>query len=271
MSTSPHTIPPSPLRYLGGKSTLAPWLLQLFPSHSIYVEPFCGSAAVLLSKSPAPVEIINDVSGDIVNFFRVLRHPRLAKKLADLCALTPFAEEEFAAACLPRTRHPLERARAFLFRTHANFHPDLSKQSFRISACTAHVYSAEWHNVPARLAPAAQRLKNCTISQRDFAELLPRYDKPGAFIYCDPPYLPETRSSSGKYANELTVDRHRELCNILASFKHASWAISGYQNPLYDELLPWRDKHTCAASTTFHSARTEVLWTSYKSNTLFKL
>ena len=271
MSTAPHTLPPTPLRYLGGKTKITPWLLEHFPAHSIYIEPFCGSAAVLLSKAPAPVEIINDLNAEVVNFFRVLRHPRLAKKLADLCALTPFAEAEFAAACNLTHGTPLERARAFLFRTHANFHPDLSKQSFRISACPAHVYAAEWHNVPARLAPTAQRLKNVTVANRDFADLLPRYDKPGAFIYADPPYLPETRSGSGFYQHELSVDRHKELCNILAGFKHAKWAISGYQNELYDTLLPWQAKHTTAASTTFRAARTEVLWTNYKTNSLFNL
>lgn len=271
MSTAPHSLPPTPIRYLGGKTRITPWLLNLFPPHQIYIEPFCGSAAVLLSKAPAPVEIINDMNEDVVNFFRVLRHPRLAQRLADLCALTPFAEDEFEHACTLTHATPLERARAFLYRTHANFHPDLTKKSFRISACTAHVYAAEWHNVPARLAPTAQRLKNVTICNRDFADILPRYDKPGAFIYCDPPYLAETRSGSGAYTHELSTERHQELCRLLAALKHAKWAISGYDNDLYNTLLPFKEKHTCSAKTTFGAARTEVLWTSYTQKTLFNL
>lgn len=270
MSTAPHSLPPSPLRYLGGKAKLASWLLDKFPPHEIYIEPFCGSAAVLLSKSPAPVEIINDLNGDVVNFFRILRHPRLAKRLADMVALTPYAETEHKKALDTFKLPPLEKARLFLFRTHANFSPDLTHTAFKCTTDPGHLYPREWHSVPARLAPTAQRLKNVTVLLRDFAEILPKYDKPGAFFYLDPPYLPDTRVQGG-YKHELSEPRHRELCRLLASMQHAKWALSGYENDLYNTLLPWVEKHTTGSTTAKHSDRTEVLWCNYKQPSLFTL
>ena len=56
----------APFRYLGSKHRLVPWLLDHFPTHTTYVEPFGGSGAVLLNKTPAPVEVFNDLNGDVV-------------------------------------------------------------------------------------------------------------------------------------------------------------------------------------------------------------
>src|SRR6478672_667342 len=65
----------SPITWFGGKGLLARKIVPLFPPHHCYVEPFCGGASCLFAKSPSPVEVVNDVDGDIVNFFRVLRDP----------------------------------------------------------------------------------------------------------------------------------------------------------------------------------------------------
>ena len=62
-----------PVTYFGGKSRLAPWIASLLPPHRVYVEPFCGSAAVLFAKAPSTHEVINDRDGNLVNFLRVLR------------------------------------------------------------------------------------------------------------------------------------------------------------------------------------------------------
>lgn len=98
------------LRYLGGKWMLAPWIIQHFPPHQIYVEPFGGAASVLLRKPRVHAEIYNDLDGDVVNLFRVLRDPQAAADLIDRIALTPYSRAEFVASYEP-TAEPVEWAR----------------------------------------------------------------------------------------------------------------------------------------------------------------
>lgn len=83
----------SVLRYLGGKNRYAREIIEHFPPHYCYLEPCGGSAGVLLNKAPAPVEIYNDLEGEVVNFFRVLRHGN-SRKLIDAIRLTPYSREE---------------------------------------------------------------------------------------------------------------------------------------------------------------------------------
>ncbi len=59
--------------WYGGKFSHLDWLLPLLPSCHHYCEPFAGSAAVLLNRPPSPIETYNDLDGEVVNFFRVLR------------------------------------------------------------------------------------------------------------------------------------------------------------------------------------------------------
>ena len=56
-------------RYYGGKYFSVKWLLSLLPECEHYVEPFCGAAHVALNRKPSPIETINDLNGDLINFF----------------------------------------------------------------------------------------------------------------------------------------------------------------------------------------------------------
>ena len=92
---SPVLRPPIP--YFGGKQTIAQRVITEMPGHKHYVEPFCGSLAVLLAKEPVAHETVNDLDGDLVNFWRVLRDQPEA--LARVCALTPHSRGEFSVGC----------------------------------------------------------------------------------------------------------------------------------------------------------------------------
>jgi DNA adenine methylase len=85
-----------PFAYYGGKTTLAGRIADLLPEHRHYVEPFAGSLAVLLAKPPSPMETVNDLDGNLMTFWRVLREQ--PDDLARVCALTPHSRAEHQAA-----------------------------------------------------------------------------------------------------------------------------------------------------------------------------
>lgn len=91
------------IRYHGGKFRLAPWIIEQMPEHVCYVEPFGGAAGVLLQKPRSYSEVYNDLDGEVVNLFRVLRNPELNQRLQDACRLTPYSRDEFCHAHEPAT------------------------------------------------------------------------------------------------------------------------------------------------------------------------
>lgn len=101
------------LKYAGAKWRLADWIGGLLPPHEIYLEPFFGSGAVFFRKAPARLETINDIDGNVVNLFRVLREQ--TEQLAALVELTPWARDEYYAS-YEKSGNDLEDARRFLVR-----------------------------------------------------------------------------------------------------------------------------------------------------------
>ena len=96
------------LNYPGAKWGMAKEIVALMPHHRSYLEPFFGSGAVLFNKPPSAIETINDIDGDIVNFFAVLREQ--PEELARLISLTPYARDVFDDAHENRGTEPLDRA-----------------------------------------------------------------------------------------------------------------------------------------------------------------
>src|SRR5262245_6362382 len=110
------TAPARPvMRYHGGKFRLAPKIIAQFPPHRIYVEPYCGAASVLMRKERSFAEVINDLDGEVVNVFRVLRDRDQAARLRDLVTLTPWARAEFEL-CYEPSDDPVEQARRTIAR-----------------------------------------------------------------------------------------------------------------------------------------------------------
>ena len=105
-----------PFGYYGAKQRIASHIVNFLPPHHAWVEAFCGSAAITLAKKPAPIEVINDLDGQVVNLFKQLRENRDA--LCEAVSLTPYAREEFEHARSDNSdEDPLEKARKFLVAT----------------------------------------------------------------------------------------------------------------------------------------------------------
>jgi DNA adenine methylase len=258
--------------WYGGKFSHLEWLLPLLPAATHYCEPFGGSATVLLNRDPAPVETYNDLDGDVVTFFKVLREQKEA--LLEAIGLTPFSREEFELAISERTGDlaELERARQFFVRARqvrTGLAQTASAGRWAHCVLTSRAGMAgavsRWLGSVEGLAEIAQRLLRVQIENAPALEVIARYDSPETLFYCDPPYVHESRGDSHAYAFEMSDDEHRELAAALHQVQ-GNVAISGYHSPLMETLYgAWHV--TVAPEKNAHSVkhpRQEVLWTNYE-------
>jgi len=258
--------------WYGGKFSHLDWLLPLLPPCHHYCEPFGGSAAVLLNRAPSPVETYNDLDGEVVNFFRVLRDEKDA--LIEAIGLTPFSREEFGLACkLEPTLSPLERARRFYVRAR-QVRTGLAQTASlgRWANCKETSRAgmsgviSRWLGAVEDLPAIAVRLLRVQIENRPAIDVIRLYDSPRTLFYCDPPYVHETRGDFKAYGYEMTDQQHRELSAVLNRVK-GMVAVSNYQCELIDNLYPTpRWMKTVSAPRTNHATkgrRVEVLWTNY--------
>ena len=257
-----------PFAYYGGKTTLAERIADLLPEHRHYVEPFAGSLAVLLAKAPAPFETVNDLDGDLMAFWRVLRDQ--PDELARVCALTPHSRAEHLAAYdRPSDLDDLERARRVWVCLTQGRGGTLRATGWRFfqdpgdrSPTSMPDYLASYVE---RMRQAAGRIANVSLEARDALTVISEYGQhPGVCIYADPPYLGTTRSSR-QYQVEMSHEaEHRELADALRAC-NASVVLSGYHSPLYDDLYAsWHRVELAAFTGQANTAgrRTEVLWSN---------
>lgn len=259
------------LRYHGGKWRLAPWVIQHLPPHRVYVESFGGAGSVLIRKPRSYGEVYNDLDGDVVNLFKVLRSSR-ASELLSLLRVTPFARSEFEEAYEP-CEDPVEQARRLVVRSFMGFgsngHNPRAMTGFRSNANRSGTTPAQdWASYPDALVLIIERLRGISIENRDARELIAQHDGVETLHYVDPPYLPETRSlknpydikyRGGMYTHEMTAEDHSDLLQDLRTVK-GMVVLSGYPSDLYDHhLSDWmrveRQAHADGARS-----RTEVLW-----------
>lgn len=258
--------------WYGGKFSHLDWLLPLLPTCHHYCEPFSGSGAVLLNRSPSPIETYNDLDGDVVNFFRVLRDE--PESLIRLLSLTPFSREEYLRS-LEDTEgtSPVERARHFYIRARQTRTGLAQKASLgRWANCKETSRSgmsgsvSRWLGGIEALEDISQRILRVQIENRPATELIKLYDSPTTLFYCDPPYLHATRGDFQSYSFEMSDEQHLELARVLSDCK-GKVAVSGYDHPIMGELFkPSIWIKTLGAVRTAHSTkdlRQEVLWTNY--------
>lgn len=259
-----------PFGYFGSKSKIALQLCRALPPHHCWVEAFCGSAALTLSKAPAAIEVINDINGEIVNVFKQLRDNH--QELCRLVSYTPYARQEFECArTVTKKDNEVERARKFLVQSmmaiNGVFGQDRGgfsySQSYSRNGKEARV--SRWYNLPERLARVVERLRGVRIENKDAIRLLEMFLKrPATLVYLDPPYL-------GRRTQGYTYDVNEEAYHIklleIANNAKCMIFISGYENELYSKLLTeqkgWNRK-TIDTITKDNSgksySRIEVVW-----------
>ena len=257
--------------WYGGKFSHLDWLLPKLPSCHHYCEPFGGSAAVLLNREPSPVETYNDLDGEVVNFFRVLRSRKAA--IVEAIGLTPFSREEFLIACEAPDRRisNIERARRFFIRAR-QVRTGLAQTASigRWANCKNTSRSgmsgvvSRWLGSVEQLPEIAARLLRVQIENRPACEVIDVYDGEDTLFYCDPPYAHGARGDAKAYGFEMSDDEHRLLAWKLEGIRGRA-AISGYRCPLYDQLYRnWT--RIDAPAKHCHSVkqeRSESLWLNY--------
>ena len=257
------------LRFYGAKWLLARWILTHFPAHECYVEPFGGSAAVLLQKPRSWLEVYNDKDREVVNFFRALReHPA---DLIRAIELTPYSKVEWELA-QQDDPDPIESARRFYVRAYQN-----------IAGATAQ-WKSGWRrqkvvskkNGKKAMTPASvsfmgtehlyqivARFRGVQLECDEAENVMERYDSPETLFYLDPPYPSSTRGRWKKhaYSHEMTDEQHSELSRAA----HAACGcvlISGYRCELYDRLYADWKRYDQVARVNGPGSATESLWVS---------
>lgn len=264
----------APFPYFGGKQRIAEQIVDLLPRHEHYVEPYAGGMSVLLAKPRSPMETVNDLDGDIVTFWRVLRER--PDDLARACALTPHSRFEHQASRDRYDIDELERARRIWVALTQGRAGQLRRTGWRYYIARAGSSIGMPGYLDAyvdRMAVAAERLHHVSLECRPALEVIAAYgSRPSSLLYVDPPYLGDVRggpAATNAYQVEMKgAAEHSELLEALLDVRGAV-VLSGYAHPLYDEALAGWDRVEISAFTGQgnHASgtdgrRVEVLWSN---------
>lgn len=218
------------ISYYGGKQKIASKVLEYFPPHTVYVEPFCGGAALLFAKPAMHLsatsdyrEVINDLDGRLINLYRVAREQ--AEEFQRWIDFTPYSQAEYQRAIEwmkePNGRTSLEMAWAYYVNIQMSFAKSLSTGWG--TAVSSESLAATWQSKRYRLPSCMKRLQNVHISQECALRCIQRWDSPQTLFYLDPPY-PGTEQ--GHYSG-YTLDDWKALCNLLDTIQ-GSYVLSNY-------------------------------------------
>ncbi len=238
--------------------------------HRIYVEPFCGTAAVLFAKPRAAFELLNDRDEYIVTLMRVVRDR--PDELAAALAMTPYSRAEYQYSDPETAPDDLEVARRACVRIGQSFaKAGLAEPSkgWRISVRGGRACGLTWRDIPDKILAACERLRGVHLECNDATAIVERYGaEPDALLYVDPPYVGGSRKTPKIYRHEMGGEtEHRALGGALAECK-AHVLLSGYHSPLYDEMFgDWHRVEFSAQANNngtvgAQQARTEVLWSN---------
>lgn len=179
-----------PLSYIGGKNRIAHQLIEMFPEHQTYVELFAGGAQVLFHKQPSKVEVVNDLDGEIINFYRVCQwhHEELIRQFK--FALVSRNQFNLFKATDPKTLTDVQRAARYLYLQKTCYGGLVNRKNYGICVLQPPGFNLE--RLPQILEDTHARLARVQIEQLPYETILKRYDRPETFFFADPPYYGKT-------------------------------------------------------------------------------
>lgn len=251
------------LRYPGSKWNLAHKIIELFPDHKSYLEPFFGSGAVLFNKPSSSIETVNDLNDDVVNLFQVIQS--CPEELAKKVFLTPYSRAVYDRAWEFRPKDEIEKALSFLIRSmmsHGFRNTEKSGWKRDVNGRERSYAVKHWNELPGIIQEATLRLKEVQIEKRPALDLISEYNRENVCMYIDPPYVLSTRTRK-QYTVEMEDQDHQELLEILNQSK-AKILLSGYDSELYNRQLSNWERIEFAATAEHGLPRTEVLWMNFQ-------
>jgi DNA adenine methylase len=264
-----------PLKWHGGKSYLAPWILSHFPNRNRYThynEPFAGGLSVLFAHNPeGKSEAVNDLNGDLFNFWDVLSHTpdRMLRQLWG----TPLSQQVWidSQAQMAADSDRVRRATAFFIRyrqSRQGLGKDYCTPTTRVRRGMNENVSA-WLTAVDGLPEAHARLRRVEVRHMDAVAFIKKYDHPKALFYLDPPYLHETRVTTNDYECEMTEADHTRLLDCLTKVI-GMFLLSGYPSELYSSYakehcwwVDYKDIPNSASAKEIKDIKTEALWGNY--------
>lgn len=250
-------------KYPGSKWRIADWIINFFPDHHSYLEPFFGSGAVFFKKPRSNIETINDLDGNVVNLFECIK--RDPEKLAHEIYYTPYARAVYDKAYGEIPKDPIGKAVNFYVRINMGhgFRTNGGKVGWKNDVQgRERAYAAlDWCHLPDKIFQAAERLRGVQIENRPAVDVIQRFNSPKVLVYCDPPYVLSTRHGK-QYRCEMDDREHEYLLDVLLAHK-GPVVLSGYWNQLYEDRL--RNWHTeeRISYTQSGSRKREMLWMNY--------
>lgn len=295
-----------PLKWHGGKYYLRQWIIGLMPPHLHYVEPYFGGGSVFLARDPQRdwwaqgderlmgaeqgcSEVVNDLHGELTNFWRVLQSPDSFETFRRLVEVTPFSEIEFddaysannarlkaepATTSNPQSPPELSVERAVQFfilarQSRQGVMRDFATLSRNRTRSRMSEQASAWLSVVEGLPDVHRRLRGVVILNQNACDVIRKQDGPKTLFYCDPPYLHETRSTTGEYRFEMNEQQHAELLQTLSEIE-GKFMLSGYPSEFYDQ---WKQRcgwkrheyeiDNKAAAGKVKEVKTECLWCNF--------
>lgn len=217
----------SPFKWVGGKSRLRKSIIPLIPPHQCYVEPFGGAAWVLFGKEPSPIEVLNDIDEELINFFRVVkRQPAALVKSFDL-ELVSRSEFRRLAAVDPHGLSEVERAHRFYYLIMAGWGGEARYPRFQTSTADGghgNRLIGAMKTLRKRIEPVHNRLKTVVIENLDWRECIDRYDRPTSFLYLDPPYP----GNGANYKHNMREEMEHSAIAARLHSVQSKWMLSSY-------------------------------------------
>ena len=293
-----------PCKWHGGKFYLAKRIVAEFPPHLHFVETHFGMGAVLLARDPnrdwlidadwrlkngdGPVpaslrgssEVVNDINGQLTNFWSVLRGESLFNEFLRMAEATPFSEQEYGSAVVSDDSDlictdPVGCAWNFFVRyrqSRQGLGKNFATLSRNRTRRSMNEQVSSWLTAIEGLPELHERLQRVVILNQDACKVIKSQDGPHALYYCDPPYMHETRSGKGAnsdYECEMTPKQHAELLLALTEIE-GKFILSSYHSKLYDghaQEHGWRlaeiEIDNKASSSKVKQKKIECLWMNF--------
>jgi DNA adenine methylase len=244
-----------PLSYIGGKNRLAKIIISKLPEHTTYVEPFAGGAQIFFHKPRSKIEVLNDLDGELVNFYRVCQSHYEELVRYTRYMLVSRGWFKWLEAVPPESLTDIQRAAQYLYLQKNAYGGRVTRKAYAIHVASGPGFNPE--TLQKIIAETHERLARIQIENLPHEKILELYDRPRTFFYLDPPYYDirlyrhnlehsdfeklaeKLKGLKGKFL--LSINDHPEIRRLFSDFKietvSIAYSLHGIAGRRHEELL----------------------------------